>query len=174
MARHEVRRLYVGQYEVQPDPNRPFSPASPGAVASMNTHDMPTFAAFWRGLDIKDRKAMGLFDEAGARKEKERRRLTREAVIGCLKKAGYLGKDATEAAVLRGCLQYIAAGEAGFVLANLEDLWQETEPQNVPGTWREKPNWRLRAAHALEEFDRLPGLRDALRAVDKVMRGKGA
>jgi 4-alpha-glucanotransferase len=53
------------------------------------------------------------------------------------------------------------------VLANLEDLWQATEPQNVPGTWRERPNWRRKAAHALEELDRLPGLVEALRALDR-------
>lgn len=173
MGRHEVRRLYVGQYEMQPEPNRSFGPAPHGAVASMNTHDMPTFAAFWRGLDIADRQAMGLFDAEGARQEQERRQAVRQAVLGCLRQAGYLGADVTdELAVLRGCLQYIAAGDAGFVLANLEDLWLATEPQNVPGTWREKPNWRHQAAHALEEFDSLPGVRETLLAVDRVLKGK--
>jgi len=40
----------------------------------------------------------------------------------------------------------------------------------VPGTWREQPNWRRRAAHALEAFDRVPGLRETLAALNQAIR----
>ena len=158
--------------KLQPDPQRPFLPAPPGAVASMNTHDMPTFTAFWRGLDIDDRQGLGLLDDNGVRYEQNRRRTIREAIIDCLRRSGLLGDAQDETAVLSGCLQYIACGEAGFVMATLEDLWKATEPQNVPGTWREKPNWRRRAAHALEEFDKLPAVRETLLALDRAMRSR--
>ena len=171
MARHEVRRLYVGQFEMNPDPQLAIRLPAQGAVASMNTHDTPTFSGFWRGLDIDDRKEMGLFDEATALEEMEQRATMRAAVLAFLRQEEYLDEDdESEAAVLRATLEYISAGEAGFVLANLEDLWQATGPQNVPGTWRERPNWRRRAAHALEEFDRLPGLRETLLAIDRAMK----
>ncbi len=172
MERHGVRRLYVGQFEMSSDPHNALRPAPPGAVASMNTHDTPTFSGFWRGLDIDDRQSMGLLDDDGVRYEKEQRKTTREAVCTFLRQHKYLGKDANESAVLRAALECIAAGDSGFVLANLEDLWQAPDPQNVPGTWREKPNWRRRAAHALEEFDRTPAVRDTLLAVDRVMKGQ--
>jgi 4-alpha-glucanotransferase len=172
MARHEVRRLYVGQFEMTPDPEAALRPAAPGAVASMNTHDTPTFTGFWRGLDVEERKAMGLFDEEEAQNEKAQRKAIRETIITYLRKKELLGKDESEAAVLRAILQYLAAGEAGFVLATLEDLWQAREPQNVPGTWREKPNWRRRTAYALEDLDRLPVVRETLLAVDRIMHGK--
>jgi 4-alpha-glucanotransferase len=144
----------------------------------MNTHDMPTFTAFWRELDVADRLEMGLFDEAGAEAERARRASIREAIIARLREAGFLDEEEEEepdeASVLRGCMQYIAAGESDFVLVSLEDLWQETEPQNVPGTWKEKPNWLRRAAHALEALDKLPGVRETLLAVDQVLRKGGA
>ncbi len=73
MAQHNVHRLYVGQYEIQPNYEQPFSPASPGAIASMNTHDMPTFTAFWKELDLHDRAAMGVLDDATLKQERERR-----------------------------------------------------------------------------------------------------
>ncbi len=51
--------------------------------------------------------------------------------------------------LLRLALQYVArAATGGLVLVNLEDLFLETEPQNLPGTGAEQPNWsrRVRAA----------------------------
>ena len=43
------------------------------------------------------------------------------------------------------------------MIANLEDLWGELEPQNIPGTGAgtahpEQPNWRRKARHALERI----------------------
>jgi 4-alpha-glucanotransferase len=118
---------------------------------------------------------MGLFDDAGSETERVRRAAIREAIIAKLREHGFLGEEdePDEASVLRGCMQWIAAGESDFVLVSLEDLWQETEPQNVPGTWKEKPNWRRRAAHGLEELDEVPGVRETLLAVDQALRNGG-
>ena len=170
MARHNVHRLYVGQYEIQPNYERPFSPAPQGAVASLNTHDMPTFAAFWKELDLDDRIDLGILDEASCQQERERRQHIRQATIQYLRQAGLLGENADLPAVLRGCLQMLAGTESDAVLANLEDLWQATEPQNVPGTWRERPNWQRKAAHNLEDFDKVPGLRETLAALNQAIQ----
>jgi 4-alpha-glucanotransferase len=90
-----------------------------------------------------------------------------------LRKVGLLGEDADIPAVLRGCLQILATTDADAVLANLEDLWQATEPQNVPGTWRERPNWQHKAAHNLEDFDHLPNVRDTLAALNRAVETHG-
>jgi 4-alpha-glucanotransferase len=167
MAQHNIHRLYVGQYEIQPNYERPFSPAAAGAIASMNTHDMPTFTAFWKDLDLDDRLAMGTLDDATNMQERERRQHIRQAVMQFLEKIGFLGEETSIPAILRGCLQMLAATDSDVVLANLEDLWQATEPQNVPGTWRERPNWQHKAAHNLEEFDSLLDIRDTLAALNR-------
>lgn len=170
MAEHNVHRLYVAQYEAQPEPDRALPPPHPGSIASLNTHDMPTFTAFWTGADLKDRQEMGLLDDAGVLSESKRRDAIRAGVIGRLRDAGWLGRDEDVQSVLRACLQLMADSDAQVVLANFEDLWGATEPQNRPGTWREKPNWRVKAAHALEEFEALPGLLTTLRALDRATR----
>jgi 4-alpha-glucanotransferase len=170
MASHNIHRLYVGQFEMQPNWECALNPPAEGAVASLNTHDTPTFAGFWRGIDIEECQAMGLFDEAGARSEQQRRSAIRDAVIGYLRRRGLLGRDADIPAVLRACLEHIARGPVQVVLATIEDLWQATEPQNVPGTWHEKPNWRRKALHPLEAFDHVPGLRDTLLALHKAIQ----
>ena len=47
----------------------------------------------------------------------------------------------------------------GGVLVNLEDLLGEERPQNVPGTYRERPNWLRKAT---ETLDQLKALKAAL------------
>jgi 4-alpha-glucanotransferase len=170
MARHNIHRLYIGQFEIEPNYERPFSPAAPGAIGSLNTHDMPTFAAFWTGIDISDRMAVGYLDEQTSRQEAERRHHVREAVKQYLRRVGFLGDNDDLPYLLRGCLQAIATTDVAFVLANFEDLWQATQPQNVPGTWRERPNWRRRAEQVFEAFDQVPGLRDTLAALNAAIR----
>ena len=42
-------------------------------------------------------------------------------------------------------LTWLKASPAEITLVNLEDLWLETRPQNVPGTSTERPNWRRKS-----------------------------
>jgi 4-alpha-glucanotransferase len=162
MAEHNVRRMYVVQYELKPDQAEPLPAPYAGAVAGVNTHDMPTFTAYWKGFDMADRLDLGLLDEEGVRREEKDRQVIRQAVARLLREGGQLGDKDDVPGVLRGLLTWLAESEASVLLANLEDLWQATEPQNVPGTCTEWPNWRRKARHPLEEFDQVPGLRKTL------------
>ncbi|HYC88226.1 MAG TPA: 4-alpha-glucanotransferase [Thermoanaerobaculia bacterium] len=139
MARHGLRRMYVVQYEIQPGKPLPEPPAA--SVASINTHDMPPFAAWWGGKDIDDRVEQGLLDEVGARREQETREQMRRSTGA---------HDAKSA--LESLLMFLAKSEAEIVLINLEDLWGELEPQNMPGvparSWRHKFRLGLEAAMA--------------------------
>jgi 4-alpha-glucanotransferase len=72
--------------------------------------------------------------------------------------------------VLRAALAFLSASQARIVLVNLEDLWLETEPQNTPGTWEERPNWRRKARYSFEVFRQLPQVVDALREIDRVRK----
>jgi 4-alpha-glucanotransferase len=172
MAQHNLHRMYVMQYQAQPREDA-MTPIFPGAVASINTHDMPTFAAFWQGLDIDDRRDLGLFDEESAEEEHERRRELISSIEAFLVERGFL-TDEEEAsdpqAVLRACLNFLATGPGQVALANVEDFWLETQPQNVPGTWRERPNWMRRARRSLEEFTRMPTVLQALRQIDRIVK----
>jgi 4-alpha-glucanotransferase len=169
MARHNVHRMYVLQYQAQPQ-EEALSPIFGGAVASLNTHDMPTFAAFWRGLDIDDREDLGILDAEQAAAERERRQELVEKVQEYLVRHELLEEGAEPAAVLRACLVFLATGPGRVALANVEDFWLERLPQNVPGTWHERPNWVRRARHALEEFTRMPAVLQALRELNDAVK----
>jgi 4-alpha-glucanotransferase len=56
------------------------------------------------------------------------------------------------------------------VLINLEDLWGETLPQNVPATQHERPNWRRLARYGLEAIEGSAEVADILSMVEKARR----
>jgi 4-alpha-glucanotransferase len=163
MALHNINRMYVMQYELQPQYQNALTPVYPDCIAVLNTHDMPPFAAWWQGLDIDERVKLGILDPGIAEDERKRRRSMLDALIQTLQRQGRLRGPVEPRAVLRACLAHLCDGAAQLVLANLEDLWLETESQNVPGTWRERPNWRRRARHSLEAMSRSTEVLDSLR-----------
>lgn len=135
-----IRRMFVVQYEAKPDEDLAPTPQS---IASINTHDMPTFAGFWSGRDIDDRVEQGLLDDRGAERERTTRARMRESLIRFLAARGLLSNGQGDTmAVLEALVRFLGGSEAEVVLVNLEDLWLEREPQNVPGvpdrSWRQR------------------------------------
>ncbi len=143
MRRHGVASLFVGQFAMPGHPGEHMAVPAAEHVASLNTHDTPTFAGFWRGADIDDKRALGLIDDAQVELERAARARTRAALAGAdlLAGADATDEDAAHAA-MTACTQVLAASPAHLVLVTLEDLWLEAAPQNVPGTSDERPNWR--------------------------------
>ncbi|MEO8457206.1 MAG: 4-alpha-glucanotransferase [Chloroflexota bacterium] len=172
MTRHAVHRTYVVQYEAAPGWEDPLPEPRPLSVAAMNTHDMPPFAAYWQSLDTEDRLDLGLLSGEQASAERERMAKTRAAVVRELRRRKLLGRKVpTLEEVLRAALLALGETKAHVVLTNLEDLWCETLPQNVPGTTEERVNWRRKARYTLEEMKTLPQVTDTLRALD-LARGR--
>ncbi len=173
MARHGLSRMFVVQFGLSPDPARALEPVPAGSLGCVNTHDMPPFASFWGGRDIDDRLALGLLDEDGCREERTMRSRVKEALAAFLGRHGWLdgsGPGAEE--VLAACLSFLAGSRAGVVIANIEDLFLETNPQNVPGTWKERPNWVRKARFELEEIREMDPVIRILREVDRLRKGK--
>lgn len=164
--------MYVVQYEMTPKARPILRDVPRQSVASMNTHDMPTFEAYCRGLDLDDRLAMGLMNQSEADQERRvRGELLRKLAALLRRKRFMTGKSPGTAALLSGCLALLSASRAPLVLVNLEDLWLEAEPQNVPDSKESRPNWARKTAHGLEAFSALPQVTDILRLVDRTRRG---
>jgi len=146
LAEHNIRQMYVVQYEIMGDPEKPkLRPVPAKNVASLNTHDMPPFQAFLEGLDIDDRLDLGLLDEKTARKERKQRALMKRKLRS-----------------FRNATRFLAGSMADIVLVNMEDLWQETLPQNVPATSKERPNWRRRMRPGIEQIRRMSAAAEVL------------
>ena len=143
MAKHDIRQMYVVQYEIMGDPDNPeLRPPPEKCVASLNTHDMPPFRAFLDGTDIDDRLDLGFLDQKTASVERKQRKKMRRRYSDML--------------------QFLSNSMANIVLVNLEDLWEETLPQNVPATSTERPNWRRRVRPSLEQIRKMAGIAEVL------------
>lgn len=172
MDRHGVLGMYVVQYELQPGSQGLREPPAQ-CVASLNTHDMPTFQAFWQGKDVDDLQSLGFFTPEQAYQERERRAGIRRGMEEALPPAERGRGSATQEALLRDRLDHLAVSPARMVLVNLEDLWHETEPQNVPGTSIERPNWQRKARFSFEEFSTRADVVEPLQRMDELRKQRG-
>lgn len=168
MGRHGVSGLYVVQYEAPSGAGAGLSGPPPGSVGSLNTHDMPPFAAYWLGLEIGRWQALGLVTEEEARARMQERDAAKRNLVRYLEDTGHL-KDGREdiRLILRACLSFLSRSEAGLVLANMEDLWLETEQQNVPGVVAGHPNWQRKTRYDFETFSSMPGVLEFLRGLTR-------
>ena len=169
LARHGVLGMFVLPFEVQPGKKPPMRPAPRNTVASLNTHDMPTFAAHWQGRDIDQRPADKPPDSARARDERARRERYRKALLSILADEGMDvdGQDTRKA--LEACLVLLGRSRSRLVLVNMEDLWLEDRQQNNPGI--ESPtNWRVRGRLSLEQFAQDSDVRALLDALTEARR----
>ena len=169
MEQHDIRQMYVVQYEVMGDPDKPRLPAPPEkCVASLNTHDMPPFRAFLDGSDIDDRQDLGFINATTAQKERKQRTLMR-AALEKWKRAESRKRVADTPisqsdplAVFAGVTKFLSSSMANIVLVNLEDLWEEALPQNVPATGSERPNWRRRVRPSMEQIRKMAEVAEVL------------
>ena len=159
MSDHGIDRMYVAQFSVRDNPKAALDPSPGNAVATVNTHDTPSWTAFWAGEDVDDQVAMGLITPEEARLAREGRAKARTAL------AEYFNVEEDGEAVLQAVLADMGSGPARAVIATLEDLWGETAPQNTPGTSRERPNWRRKARLSLEEMRASTAVVEALRGL---------
>ena len=168
MARHGLFRIHVGQWfmpsKVGAAPER--SPAP--AVASLNTHDTATFAGWWRGGDIDDRRDLDLITDEQEAAERDERAAQKVALLA-FSQARLQGDPLTEVEqAMVGATMDLAVGPAEVLLIALDDLVLDPFPHNVPGTVEERPNWQRRVerwSDALDEERAAPAAAAAITAV---------
>lgn len=143
MAKHGLYRLHVGQWHFPTQRNAVSAPAPADSVASLNTHDTATFAGWWTGADITDKRELGLIDAAQEQIERSERETAKAAVTAMVPSDA--ANDPMRAAMKQVTVE-LARGPADVVLVALDDIALETVPHNVPGTDTERPNWHRRIA----------------------------
>jgi 4-alpha-glucanotransferase len=175
MADHGLFRLHVGQWALPTEPGDEPAPSPAEAVASLNTHDTATFAGWWRGADIDDRRELGLINAEQDHAERVARDHARAALLA------FAGPPAPGTALtdveraMVATTADLAAGPAEVMLIALDDLALDPVPHNVPGTTTQRANWQRRVdgwADALEP-DRASPAAAAAVAVVAARRPRG-
>ena len=175
MTSHGLRRMFIIIYELADSCGKTLGKIPEEMAAALNTHDMAPFATFWSGKDIDVRNELGLLMPEEVVKEKKEHQIVKNILVKFLNSRGLLpdNSDATPQ-VLEACLHYLASENDMLLLVNLEDLWLETEYQNIPGTTIEHPNWQHKARYRLEHIERINEVVRLLRDIDRTRRNLNA
>lgn len=132
----------------------------PNSLVCFGTHDTPTLRGFCEGRDIEWWHRLGWIDAAAeARAQKDRAKDHR--ALAAIDPAA---KD-----VKTGIHTAMAASPVAMVSVQLDDLCDQVEAQNLPGTIDEHPNWRRRCPVPVERLGNDPDLR----ALGETMRAAG-
>ncbi len=168
MAKHGLFRLHVGQWYLPTRPGAAPGPAPAESIASLNTHDTPTFAGWWRCGDIDDKLDLGLVDAEHAHAERLDRATMKDALIefGATRPGDDVLTEPERAMVT--ATADLALGPAEIVLLALDDLVLDPVPHNVPGTTSQRPNWQRRVQGWHESLDESRATPAALAAMAAV------
>jgi glycogen operon protein len=129
-------------------------------TAVVGSHDLATLAAWWIGDDIAEDLRLGRLAveaSAGAREAREREK---RVLIDTLIAAGRLAWEhvadglpaVIDDAIVAAIHGYAAEGPSYLALIQVDDLSGEVERLNLPGTDRERPNWRRRLSVGVERL----------------------
>ena len=157
----------VMQFEGGPQGFRRPADYAECSLAAFGTHDTPTLAGWWAARDVDLRTALGHLTPEEAAAARAERAAARAALIRRLRDDGLappgLDPEAppeTMDPALRDAIHAALGGAASALVAvQLDDALGALDPQNVPGTVAEQPNWRRRHRVAPEAMAADPDLR---------------
>jgi 4-alpha-glucanotransferase len=137
--------------------------AYPGqALVSVSTHDLPTLAGFWLGLDIEARREAGVLGgETAYEAQLSERRTAKQKMLNAMFSVKLLPdgfpRDAEQvpeftAELHNAAIGFLALTPSMLMVLNQEDLFKDEEQQNLPGTTDQYPNWRHKMRYKLDEL----------------------
>lgn len=171
---HGLSRLFVFQYEAHPSKDGVVTPAASNTVATLNTHDMPMWAAYWDSLDLPDRLDLGLLNKKSLAVEASTREKIRQGWLKVLGRTQGLKPKSKPQEIFEATMFSLAASDAELALITLEDMWLEKRPQNTPGTYMERKNWQRKCTRTLEELKNDTKLLRFMRQISKLRNASRA
>ncbi len=136
------------------------------ALATFNTHDLPTFRGWLLGHDLSVKREIGIAaGETGKMREKSRKAL--RAILA--ERAPAYAPD--DFAAVAG---FLAATPSRMAAVSLDDILNAIEQINIPGTSDQHPNWRRKLAVDIEELGAHDGLLRVAQVFAQAGRGRAS
>ncbi|MBF0135678.1 MAG: glycogen debranching protein GlgX [Magnetococcus sp. DMHC-1] len=131
------------------------------SLVAVTTHDLPTFAGFWEGVDLEEKQRLDIYPtQALADRVRAERTLDRQRLLQSLAKRkletppspaeGGLPPWSPELA--RAVYKFMAQTPGKLLMVQLEDLVGQRHQVNMPGTVNEHPNWQRKISVDLEQL----------------------
>lgn len=135
------------------------------ALSCLASHDLPTFMGWRQARDIEIDRELGHIDKPAEAQRRAARAKEIRALDGLTRPRGGSAEAASVAAH-----RFVASTPSMVMLVQADDLAGETEPLNVPGTDRERPNWRRRISKSVDDLAKAPLGKAVLAGVGKERR----
>ena len=147
---------------------------NPSALLMVANHDVPTLVGWWSGTDISLQREIGLLDSgASEARAIEARSVDKTRLLEWLNQQQLLPTDwigstpdrAFDLSLCGAILKANARSRSKMMLFQLDDLMLEEKPVNIPGTWREYPNWRRKLKRNFSDLFHDPEIRGLLKTI---------
>jgi len=127
------------------------------AVACVSTHDLPTLRGWWEGEDICEKETLGLLSAAQAAAARTQRTNDKRAILKILRAEDLLANRADPDGRLDEFLgaaihSFIGRSSSLLAMAQIDDLANVLTAVNLPGTDRERPNWRRKLPVRIDDL----------------------
>ena len=132
------------------------------ALATFSTHDLPTFAGWRSGHDLRVKRDLGL-DAGETDAERENARVLLKDALRRVPTRARGAPQFTEV------VRFLARAPSRLLAVALDDVLGLAEQPNIPGTVSEHPNWRRRLPVEIEDLAAHRGLR----AIAAALRQEG-
>ena len=113
------------------------------ALAAITTHDLPTLAGVWTGMDLETQRHLGLNPDASAN-ERFREKIHQTS---------NLDADADVTLAITNTFEQLAQAPSAIVMASMEDASVTHERPNMPAAGGKYPNWCLALPLPLENIE---------------------
>ncbi|MGL5115874.1 MAG: 4-alpha-glucanotransferase, partial [Beijerinckiaceae bacterium] len=154
MEQANVLSYRVLMLEREGEAFKPPASYSSAATACIGTHDLPTLAGWWAATDVAEMHAMGLLTDNEAEEQHQGRGRDRKALLHAMADAGLYPAQTTELdnALVALIHQFLAQAPSRLMLVQADDLAGDTRRINLPGTDRERSNWRRKLGVDIAEL----------------------
>lgn len=141
IQKRNLNGMWVLQLEAWRKPSEAFSRVPENAMISFNNHDLPMWASFMKSTDLDLVCSLNILRDESRIKFQAERKAQMQAW------SQFTGNDITVK-----LHEELAKTKGKYFVVTLEDFWSEEDPQNIPGTWKEYPNWRRKYSLPISQW----------------------
>lgn len=144
------------------------------SLISTGTHDLPSYFAFYKELDLELAKKMKTISLEQYHHHKENRKTEKSLFLKAFEKQGFEIKTSKKESqkevpnwFIPSVYKYLSLTNSKILLIRPEDIFEMDEQFNLPGTYMEYPNWRHKFPVFLEEMSADKKFKDIVHIVKK-------
>lgn len=162
LANNGIHSYRIFFYEKAPDGGY-FSPSHypVQSMCTLTTHDMPTLSGFWHCDDFELGRELGVYPDPDTLNDlyserHENKQKILDTLHGHQSLPEHISRDINFVGMsteLNYSMQtHMASGSSALLSLQLEDWLQMDKPVNIPGTFKEYPNWKRKLSRNLEDI----------------------